>query len=54
MLTKIGHNQKNLRDFALETITASFSDGGVVEDKLPTNGSFADNPTKDNKGIPFG
>jgi len=32
---------KALRDFAiLESITASFGDGGVVEDKLPTNGIF--------------
>lgn len=30
-----------LRDFAiLETISASFGEGGVVEDKLPTNGIF--------------
>jgi hypothetical protein len=57
MLTKIRTRQssKTLRDFALlEAITASFGDGGVVEDKLPTNGIFADNPTKENnKGIPL-
>jgi hypothetical protein len=30
-------------------------DGGVVEDKLPTNGSFADNPTKETiRGSHFG
>lgn len=32
---------KALRDFAiLESIAASFGDGGVVEDKLPSNGIF--------------
>ncbi len=32
---------KALRDFAIiESITASFGDGGVVEDKLPSNGIF--------------
>jgi hypothetical protein len=47
--------QKTLRDFALlEAITASFGDGGVVEDKLPTNGIFRGQSHKgNNKGIPI-
>lgn len=42
---------KALRDFAiLESITASFGDGGVVEDKLPTNGIFRGQSHNGNKG----
>lgn len=39
-----------LADFAiLEAITASFGDGGVVEDKLPTDGIFRGQSHKGNK-----
>lgn len=42
---------KALRDFAIiESITASFGDGGVVEDKLPTNGIFRGQSHNGNKG----
>lgn len=42
---------KALRDFAiLESITASFGDGGVVEDKLPGNGIFRGQSHNGNKG----
>lgn len=44
---------KTLRDFAvLEAITASFGDGGIVNDKLPSNGIFQGESHKgNNKGI---
>lgn len=44
---------KTLRDFAvLEAITASFGDGGIVNDKLPSNGVFQGESHKgNNKGI---
>jgi len=46
---------KALRDFALlEAITASFGDGGIIEDKLPSNGIFRGQSHKgNNKGIPI-
>jgi len=46
---------KALRDFSiLEAITASFGDGGVVEDKLPTNGVFRGRSHQGkNGGIPI-
>lgn len=46
---------KALRDFALlEAITASFGDGGVVEDKLPSDGIFRGQSHKgNNRGIPI-
>jgi hypothetical protein len=46
---------KALRDFSIiEAITASFGDGGVVEDKLPTNGIFRGQSHQGNKrGIPI-
>lgn len=44
---------KTLRDFAvLEAFTASFGDGGIVSDKLPSNGVFQGESHKgNNKGI---
>ena len=46
---------KTLRDFAiLEAISASFGDGGVVEDRLPGNGIFQGQSHQGNKkGIPI-
>lgn len=46
---------KALRDFALlEAITASFGDGGIVEDKLPSDGIFRGQSHKgNNRGIPI-
>lgn len=42
---------KALRDFSiLEAISASFGDGGVVEDKLPTNGIFKGQSHRGNQG----
>jgi TP901 family phage tail tape measure protein len=42
---------KTLRDFAkLESITASFGDGGIVKDKLPSNGIFQGQSHKGNNG----
>ena len=42
---------KALRDFAiLESITASFGDGGVVEDKLPSSGIFRGQSHNGNQG----
>jgi len=46
---------KALRDFAvLEAVTATFGDGGVVNDKLPTNGIFrGQSHNGNNGGIPI-
>jgi hypothetical protein len=42
---------KALRDFAiLESISASFGDGGVVEDRLPSNGIFRGQSHQGNQG----
>lgn len=43
--------QKALRDFALlEAITMSFGSGGVVEDRLPSNGIFRGQSHQGNRG----